>query len=69
LIRKQNGLVRVCAAVMDSGDFVVITRWDDNKSMENWNSNSEHKNIVKDLLPLLSAELSSEVYNYIGFDS
>lgn len=68
LIRLQNGVTQFFASARDSGEFSVITIWDNVKSMESWNNNIEHKNIVKNLLPLLISELSSEVYEYIEFD-
>ena len=69
LIRHQRGLARFFVLAKDSGEFAVITLWDNGESMESWNNNVEHKKIVKTLLPLLTSELSSEVYNRIEFDS
>ncbi len=67
LIEKQEGSSGVSAAFRESGEFVVITHWRDKAAMESWNNNGAHKDIVKNLLPLLSVEISAEVYEEVSF--
>lgn len=67
LIKKQEGSTGFCAALRESGEFVVITHWRDKAAMESWNDNGAHKDIVKNLLPLLAVEISPEVYEELSF--
>lgn len=69
LISNQPGSTGFCAAVKESGEFVVITHWRDEGSMNTWNNYGAHKDIVKNLLPLLASEITAEVYEEMSFST